>query len=130
MGYEIKWVQPDGVIKRHFGQVTGHELIAAVATTEGDSRFDTLRYVINDFLDCTGLTVTSTDVEEIAAIDKSAASSNPNILIAIVATLPEVVAIANDYMNDPFNVYTTQIFSAMDEAKSWLGCLRPSPSYG
>uniref|UniRef100_Q47FG6 STAS/SEC14 domain-containing protein n=1 Tax=Dechloromonas aromatica (strain RCB) TaxID=159087 RepID=Q47FG6_DECAR len=122
MGYEIKWVPPDGVIKRHFGQVTGSELIAAVAKTEGDARFDTLRYVINDFLDCTGLTASSTDVEEIAAIDKSAASINPYIRIAIVATLPEVVAIANAYMNDPFNIYTTRLFSAMDEAKSWLSC--------
>ena len=51
MGYEIKWVQPDGVIKRHFGLVTGGELIDAVAKTEGDSRFDTLRYLINDCLE-------------------------------------------------------------------------------
>ncbi len=121
MGYEITWEQPFGVIKRHFGQVTGTELAAAVAETEGDERFDTLRYVINDFSGCTGLNVTLAEVEEIAAIDHVAASMNPDIRIAIVAPLPEAVAVANAYANDPLNAYMTSVFHTMAEARTWLG---------
>ncbi|MEW6514796.1 MAG: hypothetical protein AB1443_12440 [Pseudomonadota bacterium] len=121
MGFEIVWEPPSGVIKRYFGQVTGRELLASVNDTEGDSRFDDLRYVINDFLDCAELEASSHEIEEIAAIDHSAASINPNIRIAIVAILPEVVAVANAYAHDPLNAYTTRVFRAMAEAKAWLG---------
>lgn len=121
MGYEISWEPPNGVIKRHFGEVTGSEVVAAIAKTEGDERFDTLRYVINDFLDCTGLTVSPLEIVEIAAIDHAAAATNPNIRVAIVATHPAVVATANSYANDPLTTYTTRIFSSMRAARSWLG---------
>jgi hypothetical protein len=127
MCYEIEWKSPNGVIKRHFGQVTGSEIMAAVTTTEGDPRFDSLRYVINDFSDCTELKVSPREIAEIAAIDKAAAHSNPNIRIAFVATLQDVVAAANAYANDPFTTYATRVFSSTDEAKSWLG-LRPAQS--
>jgi hypothetical protein len=82
MGYEISWEPPNGVIKRHFGEVIGSEVLAAITKIEGDERFDTLRYVINDFLDCTGLTVSPVEIVEIAAIDNAAAATNPNIRVA------------------------------------------------
>ncbi|MDP1525486.1 MAG: hypothetical protein Q8M20_06735 [Rhodocyclaceae bacterium] len=121
MGYEITWIHASSVIKRHFGNVIGSELMAAVAETESDPRFDTLRYVINDFRDCVSLTVSTEEIEEISAIDYAAAASNPNILIAVVATLPDVVAAANAYANDPLAAYKTRVFSSMDEARLWLG---------
>ncbi len=121
MGYEISWEPPNGVIKRHFGGVTGSDVLAAITKTEGDERFETLRYVINDFLDCTGLTVSSIEIEEIAAIDHAAAATNPNIRVAVVATHPDVVATANSYANDPLTIYPTRVFSSMSVARSWLG---------
>ncbi len=121
MGYEITWEPPSGVIKRYFGHVTGKELLAAVTKTESDERFGALRYVINDFCDCTELDVSPVVVEEVEAIEQFAALTNPNIQIAFVATLPEVVAIANTYVNAPFNAYTTRIFDDMTKARSWLG---------
>jgi len=94
--------------------------MTAIVETEQSPHFDSLRYVINDFLECTGLTISSMEIEEIAAIDSAAAASNPNIRIAVVATSPEVIAAADAYANDPFTAYTTRIFGTMDEAKSWL----------
>jgi hypothetical protein len=95
--------------------------MAAVSETEGDQRFDSLRYVINDFSGCISLNVMPSVVEEIAAIDHAAASMNRNIRIAIVATLPEVLAVANAYKSDPLHVYPTRIFGTMTEARTWLG---------
>ncbi|MBS1132336.1 MAG: hypothetical protein H6R16_3338 [Proteobacteria bacterium] len=121
MAYKISWDSPQGVVKRYFDQVTGAEVLAANTKVESDSRFDHLRYVINDFLGCTGLTVSLPEIEEIAAIDYSAALINPNIRIAMVATLPEVVAAANAYANDPLTTYTARVFTTMAEARTWLG---------
>lgn len=120
MGYAIIWEPPAGVIKRYYGEVTGDELLESVLQTEGDLRFDVYRYVINDFTDCTALSVSEDVLEEIAAIDKAAYHLNPRIGIAIVATHPQTVAAAEAYVNSPLRLYPTQIFSSMEEARRWL----------
>jgi hypothetical protein len=119
--YEIAWQQPNGLIKRHFGHVTSSEVLAANVQAEADARFDDLNYVINDFRDCTGLTVSPDDIAEIAAIDKAASKTNPHIRIAVVATNSEVLAAATAYANDPLTTFTVRLFSSMNDACSWLG---------
>lgn len=122
MGYEIVWEPPNGLIKRHFGHVTGREVLEAIRKAEADFRFDGLQYVINDFSGCTMLSVSPTEIEEIAAIDSAAAVSNSRIRIAIVATHPDVLAASNAYANDPLTPYESRVFRSMTEARSWLGC--------
>lgn len=121
MNFEIVWEPPRGVVKRHFGHVTGNDVLAANTKTEADPRFDSLRYVINDFLGCTGVSVSSAELEEIAAIDRAAALINPNISLAMVAVLPEIVAAANAYANDTLTIYPTRVFCSMADARAWLG---------
>jgi hypothetical protein len=115
LSYEIIW-EPRGVVKRFFGHVTSHDMLQSVVETEMNVRFDDLRYVINDFLDITGISSLPQDVEEISVIDKGASMSNSRIHIAL----------ASDYANSPLNVYPTRIFSSLGEARSWLGVERPS----
>lgn len=128
MPYELKWVHPNGLIKRHIGHVTGNEVLKANVQAESDSRFDTLRYVINDFLDCTSLTVLPEDIAEISAIDKAASASNSKIRIAIVATNPGVLAAANVYANDPLAAFTIRLFNSMNDAESWVALANISPN--
>ena len=119
MSYEVIW-KPRGVIKRFFGHVTSHELVQSVVEIEKDARFDTLSYCINDFLSITGISSSAQDVEDISIIDKGASLTNPRIKIAVVATSPEVIALANEYANSSLNAYPTKIFSSLDDAGSWL----------
>ena len=124
MSYEIIW-EPAGVIKRFFGEINGAELMQAGIDTEGSSRFDELRYVINDFLEVTAFSVGTDHVDEIAAIDQAASITNRNIRIAVVATHPEIVALADHYARSPMNVYPTRIFLTMAEGRAWLGASEP-----
>lgn len=124
MPFEILWQPPEGLIKRHFNHVTGKEVLDANVLAEADVRFDNLHYVINDFLDCTGLTVSPDDIEEIAAIDNAASGSNPKIRIAIVATHPDVLAVANSYINHQLRTFAIRTFRSMDDAYAWLGVNR------
>ena len=128
MSYEILW-KPNGVIKRYFSHVTNGELLRTVMETESDHRFDTLRYVINDFLGCNEYsvdeTVDETIVEDISVLDWGAAKTNQNIKIAVVTAAPEIIAIATEYANSPINAYPTRIFPILTEARAWLekqGC--------
>lgn len=123
MAYEIIW-EARGVIKHFFGHVTDSEMMSADTDTEGDARFDDYRYLINDFLDCSGFSVSMDTVDEIAAIDGAAAKINPKIRIAVVATAPEIIRAATHYANSPMNIYPTRIFSNLADARAWLGLNR------
>lgn len=121
MNYEIIWESPQSVVKRHFGHLTNDDVLAANIEIEADPRFDSLRYVINDFLGCSGATVSAPEVEEVCAIDRSAAITNPKIKIAMVATCPEIVAAANAYASHGLTLYQTRVFCCMADARAWLG---------
>ena len=121
MPYDLVW-ESKGVIKHFYGNVTASELLKAGIDTEADHRFDTYRYVINDFLDCAGLIVSSSVVDEIAAIDLAASASNARIRIAVIATSPEIIAAAAQYAKSDMNVYPTRIFSTLADARAWLDC--------
>lgn len=121
MTFEILWEAPAGVVKRHYGHVTGSEMVAGVLAVEGDARFDRLRWVINDLTGCTSLDFTEDEVEEIAAIDKAAYALNPRIRVAIAATHPMAVAAGVTYADSALNRYETRLFASVQEARAWLG---------
>lgn len=119
MGYELHW-EDRGVVKRYFGQVSSEELLAPVVATEADKRFDTLRFVINDFLEAKSIAFTQADIDLIAAHDMGAAATNPNIKVAVVAAQPEVIDLVQRYMQVAVRAYPTSIFSTMAEARAWV----------
>ncbi len=119
MSYELNW-EPTGVVKRYFGHVTCAEVLAAGIQSQRDPRFDEFRYAINDFLDCTKFEMDLKVMEEIAAYAGAAERSNKNIKIAIVATLPEVVAASKQYFELPLQSYPTRLFPTLAEARAWI----------
>lgn len=121
MPYKNVW-ESQGVYRKYNGIVTGKEIREAVEDVEADSRFDSIRYVINDFLEVAEQVVSPQDIQIIAAIDKVASQSNPNIQIAIVATEQGIQDMASLYQgfsgDSPFE---TKIFLIVDDARDWLG---------
>ena len=119
VSYCVHW-EETGAVKRFFGAVTALEVMQSVVEIEGDARLDDIRYVINDLLAATAFSCDSTEVDEIAAIAKASALSNSRIMIAIVATMPEITTGARQYVESPMNVYQTRIFSTLAEARVWI----------
>jgi len=102
------------------GHVSGQEILASNLAIQGDSRFDDLRYVINDFTDITDFNITQQDISKIVAIDNAAAKSNPNIKIAIVTTLDPLQEWIKYYcQNVEDSLYECKIFGNVREAKNW-----------
>lgn len=119
MGYELIW-EPRGVLKRFFGPVTDADVTASVVQTHGDERFDSLRYIINNYLDATECSVSPASVEELVAIEHAASISNARIRIALVAAAADFIELAGQYAGSPLKTYPTRIFSSLDEARTWL----------
>lgn len=119
MPYELKW-ERRGVVKRFFGHVIDDDLLRSREDIEGNYLFDGLRYIINDFLNCTDSSITHRAIEVISAIDKAASTTNPNIRVAFIATAPKLIATAIAYTNLPMTPYQTRIFSTVADARAWL----------
>jgi hypothetical protein len=119
MSYEILW-EPQGAVKRFWGLVSSDDMLRSVIESEADARFDSLRFVINDFLAVTQISFDSHVVDDIAVMDMGASKTNAAIKIAIVATAPELVELCRQYAESPLNVYPTEFFATLDEARAWV----------
>jgi hypothetical protein len=119
MPCEIEW-KPNGVVKHLTGTVSAVQLLRAIVDTQGDPRFDGLRYVVADCLDCVDFIFNPREVQEMAALGKAGAVSNPHIRIAVVATLPAAVEAATQYASSPLNAFPTRIFGCREDAEQWI----------
>lgn len=120
MPYENSWEQ-HGVYRAFSGKVTGKELLQSIQQVEADKRFDTIKYVINNFLEVTEIDVSSRDIKVIAAIDAAAALSNPDIKIAQVATNPQIEKLNEIYSSiSGQSPYPTKVFNNVEDARRWI----------
>jgi hypothetical protein len=120
MAYELVW-EPDGVIKRFAGHVSGREFIQAVESVQGDARFDDARYVINDLLAVTSHDLSDDVLTEVAVLQYGAYASNPNCRVVFVTTDE---ALAGIVRKDPavsgLSSYQTEVCPTVAAARDWL----------
>jgi len=120
MAYQNIW-ENEGVYSKFQGTIDAEEVHCAVDEVESDTRFDSIRYVINDFLEATEFTVTPKDISVRVAIDNAAARTNPDIRIALVTVdqiVKDLIGIYIEQMES--SPYETRIFATLDEARRWL----------
>jgi hypothetical protein len=117
--FEHIW-EERGLVRRFIGHVTAEELANSAILDQQDPRFDTMRYVINDFRACTSVNAPPEAIEEIAATDAGAARTNDTIHIATVSDDPDVLAITDMYQKAGYSPYPTQNFNTMEAARAWL----------
>ena len=112
---------------RNFHDTTsGEEIIDSNLALHGDSRFDDLKYIINDFSEVKHFTVTDIDISLIANIDNVGVLSNRRLKIAIVATDKALLAWVDLYCKRmDTSPYQCKIFHNVDETHVEL-TLEPS----
>lgn len=119
MPCEIAWEQ-HGVYRRLHGTVTYHEIMTSIEQVGADSRFDELRYSINDFSTMRGSEVTDTDLEAIAAVLYGQAQTNSRILIAIVTSEATARMLAERLGRLTIATYAMQVFPTVANARAWI----------
>ena len=119
MPFENVW-EDNGVYRKYHGRVNAEEILQAMNDVHGHKMFDSIRYVINDFLNVTECDIAASDVLSLAALDRAAALTNPNIKIAMVATETIIQMFANLYGDlIAKSPYTSEVFTDLEEAKIW-----------
>lgn len=118
MAYRLAW-EPNGALKSFHGFVTSDEFSASIAAFQGDARFDTARYSINDFSDVDGHNITEGDVRRFAAFAVGAFHSNRRIRIAVVTSDPGIRALVELYASPGLAPFPVGIFTTVAEARGW-----------
>lgn len=119
MPYRLTW-EPKGVYRQYHGDVTIRERRASLDAICGDARFDDLRYSITDYLAVGAYEVTRESTLEIAAMHIAPLATNPRIVIAAVATRPDIVAAIQEFIGHGLTSAPYRVFGTLDEARHWL----------
>ena len=119
MAFEIIW-KGNGLHRVFTDKTSGDEVLRSNLRIHGDSRFDDIGYVINDFTQVLEFEISHFDINRIVAVDNAAALSNASLNIAIVATLEPLldwIHVYGEKMQDsPFNC---KIFDNVHDAYQW-----------
>jgi hypothetical protein len=117
MPHEVTW-EKRGVWFRFYGDVPFEEIEKAYGGFNADSRFDNQRYLIVDFSDAGKMVFPKEEMEDIIAMDKIAAQTNPYLNAAMVAKIPEILEVASLYANNsPWNA---KAFDKLEDARIWI----------
>lgn len=120
MSYTIAW-DNRGVVWTFYGVLTCDDVVQANLDIYGDSRFDELRYQVVDISDVERFDVSADAMEVAASMDEVASLSNPHLVVAVVATGEEGVAVAEMYLADMKDTsWEVRIFPSMADAGAWI----------
>ncbi len=92
----------------------------SIITLQGDHRFDTIRYSINDFLFVEQYEISEADVRKFAAFGKGAAITNPRIRIAAITNDESIKSLLRIYTSPPLASFPMEIFPTLEAARAWL----------
>lgn len=120
MLYQNIW-EKEGLYRIFAEKVRGSDILDSNLSIHGDSRFDDINYVINDFTRILEFEVSDLDIDKVATIDKVAAMSKRRLKIAIVATLESLLDWVHLYcerMED--SPYECELFENYNDAYEWV----------
>ena len=112
--------EPKGIYQKFWGDVVSPELYEAINVIQDDRDFNTLQYVIKDYLDVELFDVGVKTLLEGLALHTIGKRTNPDIVVAIVATNPEVIDASNAAQAYHFDTYPREVFSTLTEARAWI----------
>lgn len=113
--------EPEGVLLRYAGLVTGGDLLDCVRRIQSDPRIDEARYVIHDLSVVDTHGIGEATLAELAILHIGAAASNPNCRVVFVTRDPLLAAdIESVLMSDLMRSYEIKVMPGVTEARDWL----------
>lgn len=97
MPYKNEW-KKKGLHRTFTGDITGKEVLIANLNIQGDSRFDEIDYVLNDFTGIDSFSISDSHVTEVSTMDNIAAQTNDRLKIIIVANDEGFLKFVDMYM--------------------------------
>ena len=120
MPYRLRW-EGHGVYRRFFGEVTAAEFLQAYDEMTSDLRYDGIRYIISDYLDCQpGSDLTKRDLKAFAELERSRFYDSPDTVQAMVASDPRTLEYVRYYESLGVSPYCMGTFTNVADARRWI----------
>lgn len=119
MSYKIEW-RDNCVLIKYIGDLNIVDLFKLSGLIIGDSRYDSLNYVISDFLKVTSLNLSKEDIKEMSTLHVIPSIWNPNLKFSIVSNnsdIQEMVIRYIDLMKS--NEWKIKLFDNFEESLEW-----------
>jgi hypothetical protein len=124
MPYTLSW-EPRGVYRKYFGDVSIAERAHSLERICADPRFDDLCYTITCYLDVQRYEATPDDTRGVAALHIGPLATNPRIILAAVATRPDILSYIEAFKATGFVRRPYGVFDTLPEARAWIERTHP-----
>jgi hypothetical protein len=124
MPYTLSW-EPRGVYRKYFGDVSIAERAHSLERICADPRFDDLCYTITCYLDVQRYEATPDDTRGVAALHIGPLATNPRIILAAVATRPDILGYIEAFKATGFVRRPYGVFDTLPEARAWIERTHP-----
>ena len=112
--------ESQGIYQKFWGDVVSPELFESMNVIQDDPDFDSLRFVIKDYLDVALFDVGVKTLLEGLVLNMRGKRTNPHIVVAIVTTNQEIIDASNAALSYRFDAYPRKLFPTLDEARHWI----------
>lgn len=113
-----------GLHRKYHGVINPDEILQANLELNSDPRFSEITYIINDFTEISGISISENHTKIFALTDDIISATKGKLKIAIVVIKNEYVELANTYRNELKNhVYHCEIFQTINKAREWVATL-------
>jgi hypothetical protein len=118
MSYQIKWLTR-GAYKSFSGHITAGEFFSGIAAIQNHPDYNSFKFSINNFLEVADYEITREDVVNYVALGLGAKVSNPNLVVAIVATDAGILRLIREEY-EPMAKYVIGYFVTDEDAVQWI----------
>jgi len=120
MAYQLIW-EERGATAHVEDTVNDTELSEIVSKFHSHEQFDSVRYLLVDFLEVGTFDITTEALEEIGAMDYAAALSNPKVKVAMVSDDDAVRDMLSSYEKTAQeSPWPLRYFGSIKEAREWI----------
>lgn len=109
-----------GIYQKFWGRVASPELFESLNAILDAPSFDSVHYVIKDYLDVELFDVGVKTLLEDMVLAMRSKRINRHIVVAIVTTNPEIIDTGNAALSYRLDTYPREVFSRLDEARTWI----------
>jgi hypothetical protein len=130
MPMSIAYIGDGGIIARGEGVVTGSEIKEVNDIIyESPEKIKKIVYQICDLTNVSDISISTSEIEELAIQDKKASEINPNMFIALLGKKDLIFGLSRMWeaftYDSPFE---TMVFRKMEDAQQWIrGKLQKKP---
>lgn len=127
MPYSITW-ESKGVCAKFNGRCTINDLKEVFIKIGSDYRYDSLRFVILDYLDVEHQNLTEAEAEEAAAIDIGMTFTNPRVVFASISSDERILELWRHFVSVNVLPHRHGILPGVSEARAWIAEKMQTPA--